>query len=155
MNQVLVLGIGNILMGDDAAGVRVAEAVQSGPRPSGVDVVIGECAGLDLVDEIAGRRRIVVVDAMDHGGLPGTIFRLAGGELGGADAAGRTLSQHEFGLTAVLEMARRLECAPAEVVVIGIQPARVGFSLEMSPEVAAAIPAAARLVLAEAGRPVA
>ena len=65
-----------------------------------------------------------------------------------SDTSGR-ISLHELGIIETLAMAKMLNSSPEEVVLIGIKPDQIGCGLELSPEVAAAIPAAVRLVMQE------
>ena len=153
MKPVLVLGVGNILMGDDASGIRVVESLKDAAIPDDVELVLGECGGLDLVDEIANRDRVIVVDAMDFNAAPGTVCQMNGLDLD--EPSERILSPHEFGLVSAFKMARQLECSPRQITVFGIQPvpSNMEFGLGMSPEVVAAIPKVAALVLREIAAP--
>ncbi|MFQ5586783.1 MAG: hydrogenase maturation protease, partial [Thermodesulfobacteriota bacterium] len=62
--RLLILGLGNLLMGDDGVGVHVINSFQQESLPDGVDIVDGGTGGLDLVDIISGYRRVIVVDAV-------------------------------------------------------------------------------------------
>ena len=146
MTPVLILGIGNILMRDDGVGVRAIEALRQVPLPDTVELLDGGTFGADLLDEIANRRKLIVLDAMGTDAAPGAVLRLSGADLWQEQEA---LSLHEFGLVETLKMARQLGCAPAEVVVFGVQPQEIALSLELSPAVAAAIPRLVEQILAE------
>ena len=144
---VLVLGLGNILLRDEGVGVRVIEAMRQMDLPSGVEVFDGATAGLDLLEVLAHRRRVIVVDAFEGDGAPGTVWRLGLEELAGQGAAG--LSLHEIGLREALVAAERLGCAPGEVVVVGIKPKEVGCGLDLSAEIARLVPGIIKAVLGE------
>ena len=146
MSPILILGIGNILMCDDGVGVRALEALRQVPLPDTVELLDGGTFGADLLDEIANRRKVIVLDAMATGAAPGSVLRLAGDELWQEQ---ESLSLHEFGLVETLKMARQLGCAPAEVVVFGVQPQEIALNLTLSTAVAAAIPRLLEQVLAE------
>ncbi len=137
-NPILVLGIGNILLGDEGIGVRVVEAMHSIELPDNVDLADGATGGANLVELIANRRKVIVIDAMDAAAPPGTIRRLTPDELAPADRI--YLSLHELGLLDTLRIARQLNCAPAEVIVIGVQPDIVAPGLELSPTLNNAVP---------------
>ncbi len=80
--DLLIIGCGNILRGDDAVGpVLVRHLVHEG-LPSGVRVVDGGTAGLDVAFAMRGAARVVIVDASATGAAPGTIFRVPAEELG-------------------------------------------------------------------------
>ncbi len=134
--NVLVLGAGNILLSDEGIGVRVVEALQRRHRlPEGVEILDGGTCGMDLLDVIAGRDHLILVDAVDTGSPPGTIVRLKDGEI---PAVFRTrLSPHQLGLQDVLTLLRLMDSAPAHVTVIGVQPASLELGLELTPPIAA------------------
>jgi len=144
---IVVLGIGNILLRDEGVGVRVAEQMLSINLPREVEVVDGGTAGADLLDVICNRRKVIIIDAVDADVPPGTILRTKPEEVN-SDTSGR-ISLHELGIIETLAMAKMLNSSPEEVVLIGIKPDQIGCGLELSPEVAAAIPAAVRLVMQE------
>jgi hydrogenase maturation protease len=141
------MGIGNILLRDEGVGVRAVEAMQHLDLPDHVELVDAGTAGADLVDVMAGRRKVIVVDAIESHAAAGAVFRLSREEL--LPEPGASVSLHQFGLVESLRMAQQLGCAPGEVVVFGIQPAEIRAGLELSPSVANAIPRVIEGVLAE------
>jgi hydrogenase maturation protease len=143
----LVLGLGNILLRDEGVGVRVVQALERLTLPPDVEVVDGATGGFALVDVLAHRRKVIVVDAIEAACEPGTVLRLDGDHLA---PAGRTpLSLHEVGFVETLAAARQMGLAPAEVVVIGVRPEVVEWGLELSPALAAGLPRVVAAVLAE------
>ena len=76
--KVLVAGVGNILRGDDGFGVAVVERLLTrGSLPSGVDVIETGIGGMSIVQQLMeGFRALIVVDAVDRGEKPGTVFVL-------------------------------------------------------------------------------
>jgi len=143
----LVLGLGNILLRDEGVGVRVVETLQSRDTPPDVELFDGATAGLDLLDVLADRQRVIVIDAITGDYAPGTVLRLSADDL--APQAGNGLSLHEIGLLHTLALARQLGIAPREVVILGVKPARVDAGLDLSPAIAASLPEIVRLVEAE------
>ena len=78
--RILVLGVGNTLMGDDGVGVHAVRALADGYEiPANVLVVDGGVAGLRLLGEIAAADYLIIVDAVRRGGVPGSIYRLRPG----------------------------------------------------------------------------
>lgn len=149
--STLVLGIGNILLSDEGVGVRAIEAMARLDLPPGVELVDGGTSGADLVDLIADRRKVIVVDAIDAGAEPGTLFRLGPDDL--VPDEGQPISLHQLGLVESLLIARCLRCSPREVVIFGVQPKRIAPGLDLTSEVAAVVPQVIRAVLAEIGSP--
>jgi hydrogenase maturation protease len=144
---VLILGIGNILLRDEGVGVRVVEAMRDTPLPPDAELADGGTSGANLVDLVADRRKVIVIDALDAEAEPGSVFRLHAEDL--MPRRGESISLHELGLLDTLAMASRLGCAPREVVVFGIQPKEINPGLSLSSEVQAALPKAIGAVLDE------
>lgn len=142
----LVLGLGNLLLRDEGVGVHVVRALQAEPLPAGVELCDGGTLGLGLLDALAERTRVIVIDAI-AGYPPGTVVRLTAAQL--APTTDRQLSAHELGLFETLATARQLGIAPREVVIFGISPHDLGTGLELSPPVAALVPRLVELVRAE------
>jgi len=145
--SVLILGIGNLLLSDEGVGVHAVQHLAGRELPPGVDVLDGGTSGMDLIDHMADRDKVVVIDAASGRGEPGTIYRCEVRELMEQPGA---LSLHDFGLVDSLRMAGQLGCAPRRVVVLGVQPATLEPRLELSPEVAAVLPGVIKLALEEA-----
>ncbi len=143
----LVLGLGNILLRDEGVGVRVIEAMDHLALPPHVELFDGATAGLDLLDVLADRRRVIVVDAIDGAYEPGTVVRLGSEDL--APSACPNVSMHEVGFTEALTAARHLGVEPEEVVVIGVAPHDLRSGLELSPDIARILPKIIALVLME------
>lgn len=146
--NVLVLGAGNILLSDEGIGVRVVEALQDRYRvPDAVEVLDGGTCGMGLLDVLAGRDHLIIVDAVNTGRPPGSLVRLADDEI---PAAFRTKSSpHQLGLQDVLALLLLLGTAPRRVTVIGIQPFSLDLSLELSPVVAGKLDELVQMVVAE------
>jgi len=144
---VLVLGIGNILLRDEGVGVRVIEKLQEIPLPDDVELVDGGTAGADLLDVLADRQKVIVIDAVEADCQPGTVLRFSADDLTQPDGVGMSL--HELGLGQALKMTKQLGCEPKEVVVFGIKPKDISCGLELSEEIAASVPKVAELVLEE------
>lgn len=142
--RTLVLGLGNLLLADEGVGVHAARAFIDGGCPSDVTVLDVGTGLLDALPAIEGADRIVVVDAVEAGGSPGSVYRIPFADIVRPEIIA---SMHGFDLSRVLALAGRHE-AP-EVVVIGVEPERIEWSLELSPAVAAALPAVLAAVRAE------
>ena len=134
--SVLVLGIGNIIMSDDGAGVRVVQRLAEEFRfPPEVMVLDGGTLGLDLLPELEGVEKLIVVDAVETGKPPGTLVRLTGDDV--SIAVETKVSPHQMGLKDLLAAASLQGSLPGELVLLGIQPARVETGTVLSPAVAA------------------
>jgi hydrogenase maturation protease len=145
--KILVLGIGNILLQDEGIGVRVIEYLQTNKRlPGGVELVDGGTAGADLIDVLADRQLVIIVDAVDFDAPAGTILRITPNDWLPRDNA---LSLHDLDIPQTLAMTRLLGCAPEKVVCFGIVPQTINPGMTMSHKMTALIPLIADLVLLE------
>lgn len=136
--SVLVLGIGNALMNDDAFGVRVVEKLQRDyVFPAGVEVLDGGTLGLDLLPRLEAVDKLLIVDAVNMGAEVGTLFRLVGEEVPRAFA--NKLSVHQMGVQDLLAVAELQGYCPPELVFLGVQPGSIEMQLTLSEPVAAAV----------------
>ena len=145
---ILILGIGNILLRDEGVGVRVIEALQKQKFPDTIDLVDGGTSGADLIDILADRRKVIIVDAVDAGKAPGTVIRFEEDDL--ENIPNSALSLHELGIAETLKMTSKLNCKPKEVVFFGIQPKDISPGLELSDEMGEIVPIVAEKALKEA-----
>lgn len=136
--SILVLGLGNALMADDAFGGRVVAALEERYTfPAGTRLLDGGTLGLDLLPHLEEADKLLIVDILEMGAPPGTIFRLRGEEVPRAFAG--KLSVHQMGVQDLLAVAELMGHLPAELVVWGVQPGSIEMSLELTPPVAAAL----------------
>ena len=141
--RTVVVGVGNLLMGDEGIGVRVVEELRRRSLPGVVDVVDAGTIGLDLLFAIEGYARVVIVDAAEMGLPPGQVRVLGPQDLAGAEPAS---DAHGMGVAEVLELAEATGLLPANVMLVGVQPETVGPAMELSAAVGAALPSAVRCV---------
>jgi hydrogenase maturation protease len=134
----VVLGLGNVLLGDEGVGVRVTEALMEQALPSWVEVISGGVAGHRLLDWLEGVRKAVIVDATLMCKPPGTVVRFRPEEVTSRRAPTR-LSLHEGDLLGTLKLAESLGIRPKEVVVYGVQPGRMDPGMTLSPQVLRAV----------------
>ncbi len=146
----LVLGIGNILLSDEGIGVRVIEQMQTVSIPEHVEIVDGGTSGVDLLDILADRDAVIVVDAVDADCRPGTVLRFGIDQL--MQMEDPYISMHEVGIAETVMMTQQLGCAPKEVIVFGIQPEKIECGLELSKTLEQAAQEVVELVLNEINR---
>ena len=120
MKRVLVAGVGNVLRRDDGFGPAVAGRLRD--LPAGVEVVETGIGGIALLQELmAGCDGLVLVDAVDQGAPPGTVFVIEPD----VEDAEHVADVHLANPDRVLAMAKTLGCLPARVAIVGCQPADV------------------------------
>ncbi|MDR2374470.1 MAG: hydrogenase maturation protease [Bifidobacteriaceae bacterium] len=142
---VTVLAVGNTIMTDDGIGPALLTSLRRARPESTAEFVDGGIGGLDLLPVVEDSQRLLILDAV-AGGEPGQVARLDGDQLPRLLAA--KLSPHQVGLLDVFNAARLLGREPAEVVVVGVAPAKVGLGLGLTEAVEAALPAATALAAA-------
>jgi hydrogenase maturation protease len=132
--KILVLGIGNLVMSDDGVGVWIVQELQKRYTfPGNVEVMDGGTLGLDLLPKLEGIERLLVIDAVETGGTPGTLIRLTGEDL--PIALQTKLSPHQMGLKDLLAVAELMGHAPREMVLIGVQPGSIEMDTSLTPDV--------------------
>ena len=154
--KVLVLGLGNMLLKDEGIGVHVAQQLQKQKLPDNVEVIDGGTAGLDILLRQQGVYKLVVIDAMKAGKRAGTIYK-ARFKAEDKDKLNRLfredkeskISSHQLGLIEALAAVEKMNCAPKEIVIIGVEPKQIDYSLELTEEVKQKVPAIINTVLEE------
>lgn len=150
--RTLVAGVGNVFLGDDGFGVAVARQLARSVLPDGIEVADFGIRGVHLVYELLnGYDTLVLIDAMRNGEEPGTLTLLDAGSVGvdrGPSAAQQQLAStpaldgHSMHPAAVLSMLAGLNARIERVLVLACEPAEIEATMELSPEVARAVPAA-------------
>ncbi len=147
--KTLVLGLGNAILGDDRVGLAVADAVRRRlPPDDGVEVDEEHHGGLRLMERLVGYDRAILVDALCAEGYPpGVVVRLGPDDMPTENSG----SSHDLSLPAALRLGAELGLQMPHVAIVAVTARDVsGFSEELSPAVAAAVPHAVETVLAEA-----
>jgi hydrogenase maturation protease len=146
--KTAVVGVGNLLMGDEGVGVHVAEKLKSAGLPPEVAVLDGGTHFSGLETELNGAKKLIIVDAVLGGAAPGTIYRFRLDELED-EAEDVKLSVHDAGLVEKLRLSQFAGFSPEQVVVIGVEPARIEWNTGLSEEVAEKVPEIIEAVMAE------
>jgi hydrogenase maturation protease len=147
----MVLGLGNVLCGDDGLGVVVIARLRERYEiPEGVSVLDGGTLGLSLLPYVEDSEKVILVDAIDVEEPPGSFVRLEGDEVGPA-VAGR-LSVHQVGVADLLDAARWRGRLPEELVLLGIVPETLEVGVTLSARVEAGLPGLLDRVVQEVRR---
>ena len=144
--RVIVAGLGNIFLGDDAFGVEVTRTLMNRPIPDDVHVLDIGLRSLYLGYELAetGCDTVVLVDCVQRGGAPGTLYVLEPEQLD--DGTNVALEPHAVRPDNVSVVARSLGARAARILIVGCEPAHFDPAAPLSAAVAAAIGPAAQLV---------
>jgi hydrogenase maturation protease len=139
----LVLGVGNLLMGDEGVGVHAARQLASEPLPSTVEVLDGGTGGFHLLSLFKEYDPIILIDATQDGDPPGTV-KLVKPKF--ASDFPRTLSAHDIGLRDLLETAQLLGPLPTLYLITVSIGELQEMSVELSPSVSGAVEEILRVV---------
>lgn len=147
-SAILVLGIGNLLWGDEGFGVRAVEALDAQYEfPPQVQLMDGGTQGLFLLPFVKSARRMIILDAVDYRMPPGSLKVVWNDEIPAFLAANK-MSMHQIGFQEVLALARLQGEHPEEAVLIGVQPEDMSdFGGSLRDSVKARIPEALALAL--------
>ena len=137
--EILVLGIGNPLMGDDGAGMRVIEMLAEKGLPPNVITEAAGLPGWGLPSWFEGRSNVILVDAMHMGQAPGS-WRCFRPEEIQVEMESDALSLHQPDLACGLALAQALELLPENLMLYGIEPSDITPGAALSSEVCASLP---------------
>jgi len=148
---VLLLGVGNILYGDEGLGVYLVHRLRRGYKvPEDLRIIDGGAAGWHLQPYIAEARRVVIVDAV--AGTAGSIYRFSHRDIPSGLRSG-TLRSHELDVAELLRtMEAQDELPPTRIIAMGVTSATAPLdhlSMGLSPEIEARLPALELVLLAE------
>ena len=148
---VAIVGVGNLLLSDDGAGIHAVRGLRRNPRVASLARLIdGGTVGTDLLAEVCGCEQLLIVDAVDAGLPAGATVRM---DFSGPDPPKiDTRNSHQLGIPGLLDDLRLLGQAPRQVVLVGIQPAAMGLGTELSPAVAGALPVVSAEVVRQLDR---
>ncbi len=148
---LLVLGLGNLLCGDDGLGAAaVARLEHDWIAPDGAVVLDGGTLGLALLPYLEDAEDVILVDAVSIDEPPGTLVRLTGEEV--APAVRERLSPHQIGVADLLDGARLHDRYPRRLALLGLVPETIAVAIERSAVVARSLPRLVEEVVLEARR---
>ncbi len=126
----LVLGFGNVLLGDDGAGVRVVERLRT--QCAACECIDGGTMSFTLLGHVEAADSMLVIDAANLGGPPGTLALFEGIAMDDFLSGVRRRTVHEVGLIDLLDIARMLGCLPQRRALLCLQPERIDWSTSLS-----------------------
>lgn len=141
ITPITVLGVGNLIMGDDGIGLALLERLEAERPDERITFVDGATGGMELLPVVQEATRLLILDAV-AGKEPGTVVGFSGDQVPRLLAT--KLSPHQVGLLDLFAASRMLGTEPAQVEVVGVVPQVVDLGLELSAPVTAAIDEALR-----------
>jgi hydrogenase maturation protease len=141
--RIVVLGVGNLLWADEGFGVRCVEALGNGFEiPPEVAVMDGGTLGLALVPELLDATHVLLFDAVEHRGEPGSLVVARDDEVP-LLMGGNKLSLHQVGVNDIFASLELLGHKPGHVTVVGIRPVQLAdYGGSLTETVRAQMPAA-------------
>ena len=146
--RAVVLGIGNTILTDEAAGVRAVEFLeQRNQIPDDVLVIDGGTSGMEMIEDLSDLDFLIVIDVVKTGAAPGTVVKIAGDEI--PVFFRRKLSPHQIALPDVLASLELLDSMPKEIVVLGVEPISLELGMEMTATIAEQVPVLVEMAVTE------
>lgn len=148
--MVVVIGAGNLILGDDGFGIHVIEKMRKLKEFEGIKIVDSMTNSAIMLDAMDGEDKAIIVDAIDIGQEEGVaVFRFnPNKEDFPSDVM---LSMHDLHFRDVIAMARGVYRLPDEIVIVGVKPERVELSLELSENCAKYVDEVIEIVKKELG----
>jgi len=135
--RILIMGVGNVLMGDEGVGVHAVRLLERRAWPAGVSLLDGGTGGFHLLSHVGGCDVLVMVDATLDSRPPGTVSVI---EPRYASDFPKALSAHDIGLKDLVDSAAMLEMLP-KILLITVSVAELQpMQMTLSPEVEASLP---------------
>jgi len=144
----LVIGLGNILLKDEGVGVRCVEYLRSKGLDEGIKLVDGATFGFDLLEEMKGFEKVVIVDAVDMGKEPGYVASFDAEQIISLSSS-KKFSVHEIDLVDVIQVGKKIGYNFNNVRIVGIQPGEVSQGDSLSEIVTEKLSALTERVLKE------
>lgn len=146
--KILILGIGNVLMGDEGVGISVVrELEKTSPLPENVEILDGGVGSFLLLEPMQTAEKVILIDATIDGAATGTIRRLRPRY---SKDYPRTLTAHDIGLKDLLDTFYLLGAIQPDVTLFAVSiPPLQDMTMELSPELSPVVPEVARMVLEE------
>lgn len=131
--DVLVMGLGNVLMSDDGLGVEAVKRLQQKRGREGILILEVGTGVINYLEEISQCLKLIVIDAVRAGQKAGRVCRLREGDLLGYSEDGA--DAHGFSLLETVSLARKITGYPKEVIIYGVEPYEMGLGDRISPVV--------------------
>jgi hydrogenase maturation protease len=129
---VAVIGIGNILMADEGAGVEALKLLMERDVPEHVEIIDAGTAFFAIVSDLVQYEKLIILDVARGGQPPGTVYRFSLDDVKGDDVL---LSLHDIGVVDALRMEKLVGKVPEDIVFFGIEPQKVELSIGLSSSV--------------------
>jgi hydrogenase maturation protease len=135
--DILVLGLGNLLMSDEGIGIYIVNELQKqAVKFPNAELIDAGTGGMTVLHLIANRKKAVIIDCALMGQTPGTIRKFKPEDAESIKQVSH-FSLHDVDILKVLEISKQLNECPQEIIIFGIEPAKVEMGSTLSDELAA------------------
>lgn len=146
--KVIVIGLGNVLLGDEGVGVHAVDKLRRSFKfPAVVELINGGVSGVDILPHIERAENLIIIDAVQAQAKPGTIFRFTPEDI--PPAIKEKNSLHQMGIQEVLAIASAIKKCP-KTIIIGIQPKNISsYNTELTDEIEIKLPYILDMIIGE------
>jgi hydrogenase maturation protease len=131
--KIIILGIGNLLLGDEGVGVHLVRMLNKDDLDyANLEIIDGGICP-EFTSFVGDADKLIIVDAIKGGKKPGTIYRLSADDV--ITEIGRPLCSHQVSVIDSLKILRAIGKEPQDIIIIGIEPKAMDYGLELSSEV--------------------
>jgi len=146
--KILIIGIGNILLQDEGIGVHIIKELQKMNLPENIYLIDGGSGEVNLMDYTnKGIDKVIIIDAIKGGKTHGLTFRLSANEI--LSTTKHIYAFHQSELVGIFKILDVFSRKPKEIVILGVVPKEIEWSLTLSPELQGKIPQIIRVVFDE------
>ncbi len=146
--KTAIVGVGNILMGDEGFGVRVIQYLAKKDLPENISLIDAGTGFFNIASNLSKYEKVIIIDIARGGKAPGTIYRFTESDIK-SDTA-ESVSLHDFGVIESLKLERLVRKIPDNIIFYGIEPYKIELSMELSDFLKDKVSKVAEIVLKEA-----
>jgi len=148
--KIIILGVGNLILGDDGVGIHVAHKLKQQIKDPNITIDEAQTGGMNLLDLLLGYDKAIIIDAVKtQDKKEGEVNRIPLNDF----STIHSCNPHDVSLTQAIEMAKKLgeKKIPKEIIVIGIMMKQIPceFKENLSEKIATAVPKAVEMTLNE------
>lgn len=146
VKRTVIIGVGNMLLGDEGVGIHVVEELNKKDLPAYIEVFDGGTGGVALLNLMEGADKVIIIDAVLGGCEPGEIYVLNVDHL--MKGVVKFFSLHEMDLLSALRIGKELGKLPPELMVVGVEPKNYKeYNMDLSPEIKAVVPKVIEVIM--------
>lgn len=145
--KVLIIGVGNILLGDEGFGPHLVDELEKDTLPEGVDLLDAGVATLDLASLVNGYRKLIILDTIRAGGRAGDLYKFRPEDIKQKKTIG--LSLHQGTLLEAIDMMKLTGDVPEDIVIFAVEPENIKMKIGLSKKIRDKISEIKRCILNE------